>query len=351
MAIGEYRCVPRASKDNAWQRERIARNLKLGDIAAHFKLSRPVIAKWFSGAASPSIDQTAELCRWFTELDPSRPIDYDIGKAEFESMERHFKKIERRSPVMLKGKNEENIVTTMERLRREMDISYEDIASTARVSLSSVYNWFRGKNVPAGFRCERLKSLFGLTADDIRDRFKADHADYLKANEDPNQLKFEPVDVDPKTHDLDLKVEDGPVNLGGPVFDIWLGNPRPIKLDDIPGPIKLDDIPVCDQIPTLEEIEASEEEPKSDWEAQAEAEREEIKSDWKVLTDVIAWLTSRPIPFRDEVLDVFVTGTIGCIHEGSAVYYGGLSALYSKGGISFDEFMDVCYMLREGGFI
>lgn len=296
MAKGVYRDVPRASKDNAWQRERIARNLKLGDIAEHFKLSRPVIAKWFSGAASPSIDQTAELCRWFTELDPSRPIDYDIGKAEFESMERHFKKIERRSPVMLKGKNEENVVTTMERLRRELDISYEDIASTARVSLSSVYNWFAGKNVPAGFRCERMKGLFGLTADDIRDRFKADHAEYLKAHEDPNQLKFE-------------------------------------------------DIPVCDQEPTPEE------ESKSDWEAQAEAEREEIKSDWKLLTDAIYCLTSRPIPFRDEVLDIFVNGTIGCIHEGSALYYGGLSALYSKGGISFDEFMDVYLTLKEGGLI
>jgi len=300
MEKGIYRCVPRASKDNAWQRERIARNLKLSDIATHFKLSRPAIARWFIGAHSPSIDQTAELCRWFTELDPSRPIDYDIGKAEFESMERHFKRLERRT-VMLKGENKERMVTGMERLRREMDISYEDIASCARVSLSSVYNWFVGKNVPAGFRCERLKSLFGLTADDIRDRFK-DHAEYLKAHEDPNQLK-------------------------------------------------IDDISVCDQPPTPEEIEASEEEPKSDWTAQAEAEREEIKSDWKVLTDVIAWLTSRPIPFRDEVLDVFVTGTIGCIHEGSAVYYGGLSALYSKGGISFDEFMDVCYMLREGGFL
>ena len=306
MTKGDYRYVPRASKDNAWQRERIARNLKLGDIAAHFKLSRPVIARWFSGAISPSIDQTAELCRWFTKLDPSRPIDYDIGKAEFETMERNFKKLERRSPIMLKGKNEENVVTTMEKLRREMDISYNDIANTARVSLSSVYNWFTGKNVPAGFRCERMKALFGLTADDIRDRFKADHAEYLKAHEDPNQLKFEPVDIDPETHNLDLKVED---------------------------------------IPT------SEEEPKSDWEAQAEAEREEIKSDWKVLTDAIACLTSRPIPFRDEVLDIFVNGTIGCIHEGDAVYYGGLSALYSKGGISFDEFMDVYFTLREGGFV
>lgn len=343
MAKGVYRCVPRASKDNAWQRERIARNLKLSDIAAHFKLSRPVIARWFSGAVSPSIDQTAELCRWFTELDPSRPIDYDIGKAEFESMERHFKRLERRT-VMLKGKNEENVVTTMERLRRELDISYQDVASCARVSLSSVYNWFAGKNVPAGFRCERMKGLFGLTADDIRDRFKADHSEYLKAHEDPNQLKFEPVDIDPETHNLELKVEDGPVNLGGPVFDIWLGNPRPIKLDDIP-------VSICDQAPTPEEIEASEEEPKSDWAAQAEEERKEIQSDWKVLTDAIACLTSRPIPFRDEVLDIFVNGTIGCIHEGDAVYYGGLSALYTKGGISFDEFMDVYFTLRAGGFV
>lgn len=307
MVKGVYRCVPRASKDNAWQRERIARNLKLSDIATHFKLSRPTIARWFIGAHSPSIDQMAELCRWFTELDPSRPIDYDIGKAEFESMERHFKRLERRT-VMLKGKNE--ATTGMERLRREMDISYEDISSTARVSMNTVYNWFVGKNVPAGFRCERLKSLFGLTADDIRDRFKADHAEWLKAHEDPNQLKFEPVDIDPETHNLDLKVEY---------------------------------IPVCDQ--------ASEDGPRSDWAIQAEAERDEIKSDWKVLTDAIYCLTSRPVPFRDEVLDVFVTGTIGCIHEGSAVYYGGLSALYSKGGISFDEFMDVCYTLREGGFV
>ena len=309
--------IPRALKDNAWQRERIARNLKFDDIAAHFKLSRPVIARWFSGIVSPSIDQTAELCRWFTELDPSRPIDYDIGKAEFESMERNFKKLERRT-VMLKGKNEENVVTTMEKLRREMDISYEEIKNVARVSLSSVYNWFAGKNVPAGFRCERMKSLFGLTADDIRDRFKADHAEYLKSLENPNQLKFEPVDIDPETHNLDLKVED---------------------------------IPVCDQPPTPEEIEASEEEPKSDWAAQAEAEREEIQSDWKVLIEAIYCLTSRPIPFRDEVLDIFVNGTIGCIHEGSAVYYGGLSALYSRGGISFDEFMDVYLTLKEGGFV
>lgn len=319
MAKGEYRSSPRASKDNAWQRERIARNLKLGDIAKHFRLSKSVIARWFSGAVSPSIDQTAELCRWFTKLDPSRPIDYDIGKAEFESMERHFKKIERRSPVMLKGKNEENVVTGMEKLRREMDISYEEIKNVARVSLSSVYNWFAGKNVPAGFRCERMKGLFGLTADDIRDRFKADHADYLKAHEDPNQLKFEPVDIDPETHNLDLKVED---------------------------------IPVCDQTPTPEEIEASEEEPKSDWGAQAEAEREEIQSDWKVLTDAVSYLASRyPLPFRDEVLETFINGTIECIHEGSAVYYGGLFALYRKGGISFDEFMDVYHTLKEGGFV
>ena len=214
---------------------------------------------------------------------------------------------------MLKGKNEENVVTTMEKLRREMDISYNDIANTARVSLSSVYNWFTGKNVPAGFRCERMKSLFGLTADDIRDRFKADHAEYLKANEDPNQLKFEPVDIDPMTHNLDLKVED---------------------------------------IPVPEEIEASEEEPKSDWAARAEAEREEIKSDWKVLTDAVSYLASRyPLPFRDEVLETFINGTIECIHEGSAVYYGGLSALYTKGGISFDEFMDVYRTLKEGGFV
>lgn len=298
MVKGVYRCVPRASKDNTWQRERIARNLKLSDIATHFKLSRPTIARWFIGAHSPSIDQTAELCRWFTELDPSRPIDYDIGKAEFESMERHFKRLERRT-VMLKGKNE--ATTGMERLRREMDISYEDIASTARVSMTTVYNWFVGKNVPAGFRCERLKSLFGLTADDIRDRFKEDHAEYLKAHEDPNQIKIE-------------------------------------------------DIPVCDQAPTPEEIEASEEEPKSDWAAQAEAEREEIKPDWKVLTDAMACLTSRPVPFRDEVLETFIDGTIECIHERSAIYYGGLFALYSN-GISFDEFMDVYYTLREGGFV
>ena len=240
---------------------------------------------------------------------------------------------------MLKGKNE--ATTGMERLRREMDISYEDIASTARVSMAAVRNWFRGQNVPAGFRCERLKSLFGLTADDIRDRFKADHAEWLKAHEDPNQLKFEPVDMNPETHNLDLKVEDGLVNLGGPVCDIWLGNPNPIKLDDIP---------VCDQPPTPEEIEASEEETKPDWAAQAEAEREEIKTDWKVLTDAIACLTSRPVPFRDEVLETFIDGTIECIHEGSAIYYGGLFALYSN-GISFDEFMDVYYTLREGGFI
>lgn len=329
MAKGNYRDVPRASKDNAWQRERIARNLKLGDIAAHFKLSRPTIARWFSGALSPTIDQTAELCRWFTKLDPSRPIDYDIGKAEFESMERNFKKIERRAPVMLKGKNEENVVTTMERLRREMDISYNDIASTARVSLSSVYNWFIGKNVPAGFRCERMKSLFGLTADDIRDRFKADHAEYLKAHEDPNQLKFEPVDIDPETHNLSLKVE-------GPVFDILLSNPQP---------------------PTPEEIEASEEKPAKDRkiiEAKDDpwVKDQMIKSDWKVLTDAVSYLASRyPLPFRDEVLETFINGTIECIHEGSAVYYGGLSALYTKGGISFDEFMDVYRTLKEGGFV
>lgn len=305
------RC-PKAIKDNAWQRERIARNLKLGDIAAHFKLSRPVIAKWFSGAASPSIDQTAELCRWFTELDPSRPIDYDIGKAEFETMERNFKKLERRT-VMIKGKNEENVVTGMEKLRREMDISYEEIKNVARVSLNSVYNWFAGKNVPAGFRCERMKGLFGLTADDIRDRFKADHAEYLKAHEDPNQLKFEPVDIDPETHNLDLKVTD---------------------------------------IPVPEEIEASEKKSISDWEAQAEAEREEIQSDWKVLTDAVSYLASRyPLPFGDVVLDIFINGMIECIHEGSAVYYGGLSALYRNGGISFDEFMDVYRTLKEGGFV
>lgn len=323
MARGEYRCVPRASKDNAWQRERIARNLKFGDIAAHFKLSRPTIARWFSGALSPTIDQTAELCRWFTELDPSRPIDYDIGKAEFETMERNFKKLERRT-VMIKGKNKASVTTGMERLRREMDISYEDISSTARVSMNSVHNWFAGRNVPAGFRCERMKSLFGLTADDIRDRFKADHAEYLKAHEDPNQLKIE----------------------DGPVFDIWLSKP-PIKLDDVPVTIS----DWAAQPPTPEEIEASEEEPKSDWAAQADAERKEIESDWKVLTDAIYCLTSRPIPFRDEVLDIFVNGTIGCIHEGSAVYYGGLSALYSRGGVSFDEFMDVYLTLKEGGLI
>lgn len=303
------RC-PKAIKDNAWQRERIARNLTFGDIAKHFKVSESTVSNWFRGACSPSIDQTAELCRWFTELEPSRPIDYDIGKAEFETMERNFKKVERRTSV-LTGKTKKIATTDMEKLRRELDISYEDIVNTARVSMAAVRNWFRGKNVPAGFRCERMKGLFGLTADDIRDRFKADHAEYLKAHEDPNQLKFEPVDIDPETHNLDLKVED---------------------------------IPVCDQ--------ASEEEPKSDWVARAEAEREEIESDWKVLTDAVSYLASRyPLPFRDEVLETFINGTIECIHEGSAVYYGGLSALYTKGGISFDEFMDVYRTLKEGGFV
>lgn len=298
------RC-PKAIKDNAWQRERIARNLTFGDIAKHFKVSESTVSNWFRGACSPSIDQTAELCRWFTELEPSRPIDYDIGKAEFESMERNFKKVERRTSV-LTGKTKKIAVTDMEKLRREMGITYEDIASTARVSMAAVRNWFRGQNVPAGFRCERLKSLFGLTADDIRDRFKADHAEYLKAHEDPNQLKIE-------------------------------------------------DIPVCDQPPTLEEIEASGEEPIRDRkiiEAKDDpwVKDQMINSDWKVLTDAIACLTSRPVPFRDEVLETFIDGTIECIHEGSALYYGGLFALYSN-GISFDEFMDVYHTLREGGFV
>lgn len=97
-------CITIAYKDTDWNRERVRRNLTHEVIAKKFHVSTSTASRWFSGALMPTTDEIAELCRWFTELDPEHKIDFEMGKLFFEEISNKYVAERTRTVIMVNGK-------------------------------------------------------------------------------------------------------------------------------------------------------------------------------------------------------------------------------------------------------
>lgn len=149
-------CRSIAYKNNSWNTERVRRNLSYKKIGEHFKYSSSHVSKWFSGSLMPSTDQIIEMCRWFTELDPDHPIDFEMGKMEFDDISNHYKVCDRTgrkasftntdgsSPITMPHKRGRTPKTKIGKIVYDRGLLYYDLSNITGVSINKVKRIING---------------------------------------------------------------------------------------------------------------------------------------------------------------------------------------------------------------
>ena len=207
-------CRTIAYKDTDWNRERVRRNLTYETIAKRFHVSKSTASRWFSGAVMPTTDEIAELCRWFTELDPEHKIDFEIGKLFFEEISNKYVAERAKTAIMTNGKVQRNEShrrgkipkTEIGKVLWRKEITFEELSKKTGLGISLLKSRFQGVYMPSDseiilicdaieYDVEKAEELFRQAYNERHEvNGQMDISEAREINDKMNEMPFEIAD-------------------------------------------------------------------------------------------------------------------------------------------------------------
>lgn len=180
---------PKLFKDTFWNKERVKRNLKLGDISKYLNVPYGTVGSWFCGKAMPKKASISKLCSWFSEMLPDDPISFDEG-------ERHFKiarltwQAEHVHTLKAHGTDQDddeggkfmggkkNRVTEVGKFIKDRGLKHKDLAEKLNVPLYKISQWVAGRYFPNGDYIYLMATELNTDPDTLSDMFLKAYNDY-----------------------------------------------------------------------------------------------------------------------------------------------------------------------------
>lgn len=180
---------PKLFKDTFWNKERVKRNLKIGDIAKYLNVPYFTVGAWFCGKAVPRNDaDISKLCEWFSEMLPDDPISFDDGKRHFEiarltwqaehdlTLKAHGTDQDDEGGKFMGGKK--SCTTEVGKFIRDHGIKQKDMAKYLDVAPYKISNWVTGKYLPDDDTVSKMAQMLETDADILSNLFLQAYNDY-----------------------------------------------------------------------------------------------------------------------------------------------------------------------------
>lgn len=180
---------PKLFKDTFWNKERVKRNLKIGDIAKHLNVPYFTVGSWFCGKAVPREEaHIKKLCEWFSELLPDDPISFDDGRRHFRiarltwqaehdlTLKAHGTDQDDEGGKFMGGKKDR--VTEVSKFIRDRGIKHNDLAGKINVPPYKISQWVTGRYFPNSDYIYLMAQELNTDADILSDMFLKAYNDY-----------------------------------------------------------------------------------------------------------------------------------------------------------------------------
>lgn len=184
-----------ATKDTFWNVERVNRGLTYNQISE--RVGRPIgtVCGWFIGKTRPNRDTVSELCDYFNSIqyiDGSVcHISYERGIEEFKDAYEKYNAAGGKTVVCRSDKKEtkeviksmdtsiENRnVNTINFLLRQRHITYKQLASELKCTVTMVRRWIKGLDVPNDVYIGKMADILEYNPDKLNDLFEKAYHKY-----------------------------------------------------------------------------------------------------------------------------------------------------------------------------
>ena len=179
---------PKLFKDTFWNKERVKRNLKIGDVAKYLNAPYFTVGSWFCGKTMPKEANIRKLCEWFSEMLPDDPISFDDGKRHFEvarltwqaehdlTLKAHGTDQDDEGGKFMGGKR--NCKTEVGKFIRDHGVKHKDLAEEINVPPYKISQWVSGKYLPNSDYIYLMAQKLDTDADILSDMFLKAYNDY-----------------------------------------------------------------------------------------------------------------------------------------------------------------------------
>lgn len=227
----------RASRDTFWNRERIKRGITYTEISERYKRSLSTICCWFIGKKVPQ-DETIirDLCKWFSDTPYTDGSDsiitYERGMYEFEEAHKDYSAKKTGKTINLRSEPktdvveyEKNIndtiviqqVNSIHFLLRHRHITYKQLASELKCTVTMIRHWIRGYDMPNDVYIGKMADILEYDPDKLTDLFRMEYdkqynvegqIDISEAIEDAAKEPEPEVKFSPEVEDALKKMAD-----------------------------------------------------------------------------------------------------------------------------------------------
>lgn len=180
---------PKLFKDTFWNKERVKRNLKIGDIAKYLNVPYFTIGAWFCGKAVPRDEaHIRKLCEWFSEMSPDDPISFYEGRRHFR-IARLTWQAEHTHTLKAHGTNQDDdggkfmggkrsYKTEVGKFIRDHGVKHKDLAGKLNVPPYKISQWVSGRYFPNGDYIYLMATELDTDPDTLTDMFLKAYNDY-----------------------------------------------------------------------------------------------------------------------------------------------------------------------------
>jgi transcriptional regulator with XRE-family HTH domain len=180
---------PKLFKDTFWNKERVKRNLKLGDISKYLNVPYFTVGTWFCGKAVPRDEaHIRKLCEWFSGMLPDDPISFDEGERHFKiarltwqaehvhTLKAHGTDQDDEGGKFMGGKK--NRVTEVGKFIKDRGVKHKDLAEKLSIPPYKISQWVAGRYFPNGDYIYLMAQELNTDADILSDMFLKAYNDY-----------------------------------------------------------------------------------------------------------------------------------------------------------------------------
>ena len=184
-----------ATKDTFWNVERVNRGLTYNQISEH--VGRPVgtVCGWFIGKTRPNRDTVSELCDYFNGIKYTDGsvchISYERGTEEFKDAYEKYNAAGGKTVVCRSDKKEtKEVIKSMDTsienrnvnsihfLLRQRHITYKQLASELKCTVTMVRRWIKGLDVPNDVYIGKMADILEYNPDKLNDLFEKAYYKY-----------------------------------------------------------------------------------------------------------------------------------------------------------------------------
>lgn len=181
-----------ATKDTFWNVERVKRGLTYNQISEH--VGRPIgtVCGWFIGKTRPNRDTVSDLCDYFNSIqyiDGSFcHISYECGMEAFKNAYEKYNAAGGKTVVCRSDKKEtKEVIKSMDTsienrnvnsihfLLRQRHITYKQLASELKCTVTMIRHWIRGYDMPNDVYIEKMADILEYDPDKLTDLFRREY--------------------------------------------------------------------------------------------------------------------------------------------------------------------------------